>query len=95
VDEAIEGPESRTILNTVNSNHDFIHETRAEYFSVNPNKAKFIMMMIEKQDISKFVQYMKAKWYPGRRILISIYRIPSPGPPHWVDFMSGRVPCLL
>lgn len=48
MDEVIEGLESRIILNIVNSNYDFIYEIRVEYFFVNFNKVKFIMMMIEK-----------------------------------------------
>lgn len=48
------------------------------------------MMMIEKQDISKLVQHMKAKWYPGRRrILISIYRTP-----HLQGRLVGLTSCL-
>lgn len=45
---------------------------------MNPNKAKFIVMVIEKQDILKSVQHMKAKWCPGRRCVPYTARALSP-----------------
>lgn len=46
-------------MDTVNSNDDFIHETKAEYFTVNSYYTKFIMTAIEKKDNSKFVPHVE------------------------------------